>query len=109
MSSSVLLFPPSEPEGHPRVVLEAMSAGLPVVTTDRGAIAETVADGQTGFVLPDPDPETLAERLLRLLEDAELRTQMGQASRARYLELFTQERADERLADWLAGVAASPR
>jgi hypothetical protein len=34
---------------------------------------------------------------------------MGRASRARYLELFTQERADERLAEWLAGVAASPR
>jgi glycosyltransferase involved in cell wall biosynthesis len=107
LSSAILLFPPSEPEGHPRVILEAMSAGLPVVTTDRGAIAETVADGETGYVLPDPDPAALAERLLRLLDDAGLRGRMARASRERYLELFTQDRADERLADWLAGLGAS--
>ena len=40
-----MVFPPVEEEGHPRVVLEALAAGLPVVTTDRCAIAETVVDG----------------------------------------------------------------
>lgn len=105
LSSSILLFPPVEPEGHPRVVLEAMSAGLPVVTTDRGAIAETVVDGESGFVLPEPVPTELAECVLRLLLDEELRHRMASAARERYLSLFTQQKADRRLADWLEDVA----
>jgi glycosyltransferase involved in cell wall biosynthesis len=107
VSSSVFLFPPVEPEGHPRVVVEAISAGLPVVTTNRGAIAETVVDGVSGFVLDDPVPEQLAERLLLLLEDEDLRGRMSTAARARYLEHFTQEHADRRLAEWLGKVATA--
>jgi glycosyltransferase involved in cell wall biosynthesis len=104
-SASVLLFPPVEPEGHPRVVLEALAAGLPVVTTNRGAIAETVVHGESGFVLDDPVPEHLAERVLLLLQDTELRERMSAAARARYVERFTQEAADKRLAHWLSDVA----
>jgi len=101
-SVGILLFPPTEPEGHPRVVLEALAAGTPVVTTDRGAIAETTVDGQTGFVLPDSDPTALADRILLLLHDADLRRRMGHAARARYLEHFTQPQADRILAEWLS-------
>jgi glycosyltransferase involved in cell wall biosynthesis len=104
-SASILLFPPVGPEGHPRVVLEALAAGLPVVTTDRGAIAETVLDGECGFVLEDPVPDQLAARLLTLLRDDDLRTRMSEAACLRYRERFTQEQADDRLADWLAGVS----
>jgi glycosyltransferase involved in cell wall biosynthesis len=104
-SASILLFPPVEPEGHPRVVLEALAAGLPVVTTDRGAIAETVIDGECGFVLEDPVPDQLAARLLTLIRDDDLRKRMSEAARLRYRERFTQQQADDRLADWLAGVS----
>lgn len=104
-SAAILLFPPVEPEGHPRVVLEGLAAGLPLVTTNRGAIADTVVDGESGFVLDDPDPEQLAERLLLLLRDDVLRSRMSSAARARYRELFTQEIADQALANWLAEVA----
>jgi glycosyltransferase involved in cell wall biosynthesis len=104
--SSILLFPPTEPEGHPRVVLEAMAAGLPVVATDRGAIRDTVVHGETGFVLDDADPEELADRVLALLRDDDLRERMSRAARERYLAHFTQARADEVLAEWLATVAA---
>lgn len=107
-SAGFLLFPPVEPEGHPRVVLEAMAAGLPVVTTDRGAIQETVIDGQCGFVLPDPDPQELADRMLRLLRDRTLRERMGAAARSRYLERFTQAATDRALASWLEDVARAP-
>lgn len=106
-SASVLLFPPREPEGHPRAVLEGLSAGLPIITTNRGAIAETVVDGECGFVLNDPAPTELADRLLLLLEDAALRERMGLAARRRYLDGFTQGNADRRLAEWLASVAAA--
>jgi glycosyltransferase involved in cell wall biosynthesis len=110
-SSSLLLFPPIEPEGHPRVVLEALAAGLPVVTTDRGAISETVTDGVSGFVLPASDPVNLAKRVLLLLHDDELRKRMAIAAREDYLARFTQEAADRRLAEWLSEVAgrAAPR
>jgi glycosyltransferase involved in cell wall biosynthesis len=103
--AGLLLFPPREPEGHPRVVLEALAAGIPVVTTDRGAIADTIDDGICGFVLAEPDPAQLAERVLRLLRDDELRTRMSRAAREQYLTHFTQEEADQRLTAWLDEVA----
>jgi glycosyltransferase involved in cell wall biosynthesis len=105
LSSSLLLFPPAGTEGHPRVVLEAIAAGLPVVTTDRGAIAETVTDGESGFVLEEPVPEQLADRVIELLENDRLRERMAKAARARYLAEFTQEAADRKLADWLTEIA----
>lgn len=107
-SCAALLFCPIEPEGHPRVVLEAIAAGLPVVATDQGAIAETVIDGEGGFVLTEPDPALLADRLVRLLEDPDLRDQMGAAARRRYESTFSQERADLRLADWLSELWGQP-
>jgi glycosyltransferase involved in cell wall biosynthesis len=103
--AGVFLFPPVEPEGHPRVVIEALAAGVPLVTTDRGAIRESVTDGVEGFVLAEPDPAQIAERLLRLLRDEDLRTRMGAAARERYRSEFTQERADRLLADWLEELA----
>jgi glycosyltransferase involved in cell wall biosynthesis len=105
-SASFLLFPPSRQEGHPRVVLEAMAAGLPVITTDRGTIAETVIDEASGYVLPTPVPGDLCDRMLRLYEDPKLRDVMGRAARDRYLERFTPEVTDRVLADWLERVAA---
>ena len=106
-NASVFLFPPREPEGHPRVVLEALAAGLPVVATDQGAIAETIADGVNGFVLPSSDPEMLADRLTQLLLDEELRDRMSRAALATYESRFTQEIADRTLADWLQSVSRS--
>jgi glycosyltransferase involved in cell wall biosynthesis len=103
-SCSVLLFPPNAPEGHPRVVLEAICRGIPLVTTDRGAIHETVTNGESAFVLDDPDPPRLADAILRLLEDSDLRERMGTAARARYEQHYTQEMADKRLADWLSSI-----
>jgi glycosyltransferase involved in cell wall biosynthesis len=107
LSSSVFLFPPVEPEGHPRVVLEALAAGLPVITTNRGAIADSVVDGESGFVLDDARPNELANRVIQLLEDCGLRDQMARSARGRYLDFFTQEHADTCLAQWLKTVAGS--
>lgn len=106
-AASIFLFPPAEPEGHPRVVLEALAAGLPVVTTNRGAIADTVVDGESGFVLAEPSPPELASRLLQLLRDQALRERMSHAARTQYLERFTQDHADQALVDWLKRLAES--
>jgi glycosyltransferase involved in cell wall biosynthesis len=110
-SASVLLFPPMAQEGHPRVVLEAICRGIPLVTTDRGAIPETVTDGDSAFVLADPHPAQLAERVLLLLTDDDLRERMGRAARERYERDYTQEMADRRLGEWLSDawrLAGSP-
>jgi glycosyltransferase involved in cell wall biosynthesis len=103
-SSSVLLFPVAWGEGHPRILLEALAAGLPVVTTDRATISDTVGDGEAGFVLSDPDPQHLADRILILLRDRQLRANMSHTAKLRYLERFTQAHADKALARWLGGL-----
>ncbi len=89
-----LLFPPVEPEGHPRVVIEALAAGLPVVTTDRGTITETIVDGESGFVLDQPDPNRLAERMLTLIRDQSQWERMSRAARERHQARYTVDAAD---------------
>jgi len=69
-------------EGLGIVYLEASATGLPVVAGDSGGAPDAVREGETGFVVPGKGGETvLAERLVRLLGDAELRREMGEAGR----------------------------
>ena len=91
------------------MILEALAAALPVITTDQGAIAETVVHGESGFVLVDASPERLAEAMLMLIRDAALWTRMSAAARQRYDALYRQEIADRRIAEWLAGVVSPSR
>ena len=73
---------PTRGDCMPFVILEAAAAGLPVVTTALGAIPEMVQDGVTGFVVPPMDVALLQRRIVELIEQPELRRQMGQAARA---------------------------
>jgi glycosyltransferase involved in cell wall biosynthesis len=79
-SADVFAFP-SRDDAFPLVVLEAMGAGLPVIATPEGAIPEMVRDGETGILVPQNDPERLADALQRLLEDLELGRRMGRRAR----------------------------
>lgn len=74
---------PSLGEGVSNTILEAMSAGLPVVASDVGGNPELVEDGVTGRLFPVGDDEALARVLLPLIDDARLRRDMGRASRQR--------------------------
>ncbi len=78
-------------EGFPLTILEAMRAGLPVVTTDVGGCAEAVVDDVTGFVVPHGNEVALRDRLQRLLIDAPLRARFGLAGRRRYERHFTRD------------------
>jgi glycosyltransferase involved in cell wall biosynthesis len=102
---------PSHPgEGMPTVILEAMSCRLPVVATDVAAVTEEVEEGTTGFVVPPRDPARLVDALERLIDDEELRDQMGAAGQARVNELFTPERAvANRLRAWEIALSVAGR
>jgi glycosyltransferase involved in cell wall biosynthesis len=79
-------------EGIPLAVIEAMAAGLPVVSTNVGGLTETVEDGRTSFLASAGDHVTLAQHILRLAEDPALRRQMGQRGRERAIRLFSERR-----------------
>jgi len=61
----------------------------PVVSMDNGGPAETVVDGETGFLVPPDAPDALAERVIALLHDPALRARLGAAGRARVLAHYT--------------------
>lgn len=66
----------------PRGTQEAMACGLPVVATLSGGNVELIEDGTTGYLVPTQDPEAMAQRLLELLADPNLRAAIGRAGRA---------------------------
>lgn len=78
-------------EGFPLSILEAMRAGLPVVASAVGGIAESVREGETGYLVPRGDVELLRERIGRLLTSPELRARLGADGRARFERHFTLE------------------
>jgi len=89
LDADVLAFPTWYPyEGQPRVVIEAMSAGLPAVSTRHAAIENTL--GESGALYARPrDPEDLAVQLITLLKDPARRATMGRQNRLRFLECYT--------------------
>ena len=91
--------------------LEAMACGTPVIGSRVGGIAFTVADGETGFLVPPRDPEALCARLEEILRDPARRVCMGQAGRARVLSSFTWQQVAMRTAalyDDLLSARAGP-
>ena len=83
---------------HPRAVLEAMGAGLPVVAFATDGVTETVADGVTGYLVTKEDTEGLASVLVRVLSDEKLANRMGNAGQVRIKEHFSEARTSERIA-----------
>jgi glycosyltransferase involved in cell wall biosynthesis len=79
-------------EAAGNVVLEAMSAGRPVVCTDSGGPGEFVRDGQTGFVVPVADVEAIAARVKFLLQNATVCDQLGAAGRRRAVAEYSYDR-----------------
>lgn len=97
---------PSRREAQSLAVLEAMAAGLPVVATSVGAMADMVVDGTTGFLVPPDDPEALARRLAELVRDDGIRTSMGRSGRRVYEQLFTPAVYEKNVADILDRIMA---
>ncbi len=112
IGSSDVLVAPSVPtrggkrEGIPVVLMEAMSAGLPVVASALSGIPELVVDGSSGLTVPPGDAAAIAAALGRLHDDPELRIRLGIAARERVLAEFDVDRNAARLVERFAAVAA---
>ena len=84
-------------EGFPNVLIEAMAARLPTITTPAGDSARVVVDGETGYVVPFDDLGQMAARIVALAQDPERSRQMGEAGRARVEALYSYDRLSSRL------------
>ncbi|MGE3173745.1 MAG: glycosyltransferase family 4 protein [Planctomycetota bacterium] len=112
-ATDVFVLPTAYREGIPRVLLEAASMGLPMVTTDSPGCNEAVAAGENGLLIGSADPAALAMAVARLCDDPALRGRFGAASRRRAESLFDLGRVAERTralyCELLAGHASSSR
>ena len=98
--SDVFVFPTYyPPEGHPWAIIEAMAAGMPVISTDQGAITESVVDGVTGYIVEKRNADAVAEKICAMLEDPDRRRQMGRDSRKLYEEKLTEAQLVENFSD----------
>ena len=79
--SHIVAFPSYYMEGLPKSLIEATAIGRPIVTTQSIGCKDTVDDGVNGYLIPTKDVDALAEKLRVLIDDADLRQQMGKAAR----------------------------
>jgi glycosyltransferase involved in cell wall biosynthesis len=90
LQSEVLVFPTKYPnETFGLVNIEAMQFGLPVVSTNEGAISEIIDDGVTGFIVDKNSPEQIADKIEFLINNPEKRIEMGKAGREKFLNNYT--------------------
>jgi glycosyltransferase involved in cell wall biosynthesis len=89
----------------PTVVMEAMAAGLPVVSTALAGVPEMVQEGVTGFLVPERQPVALADALRRLLADPALARSLGEAGHERAAQLFAIEKSARALRNLFAQFA----
>ena len=92
-----ILALPTRADAFAMTVAEAMSRGIPVVTTALPPIAEVVEEGGSGFLAPVGDAVTFAERLGRLAGDSGLRSRMGRSAQERVKTLFSPSAVGRRL------------
>jgi glycosyltransferase involved in cell wall biosynthesis len=82
----------SRQEGLPMAILEGMASGLSLVATAVGEVPTVVADGKTGLLVPPGDVDSLAEGILSLLRDPEMRARFGAAAKQRVEDEYSASR-----------------
>lgn len=88
--ASILLLP-SHAEGLPMAILEAMEAGLCIVTTPVGGIPEMIEDGVNGRIVPVGQPKILSAVLINLLGDVKQQRRLGKRARENFVEHFSEK------------------
>lgn len=105
MTADIFLHP-AVSEGFSNAVIEAQSMGVPVVATNADGLAENIADGETGYIVPIYDAQALAHKIMILIKDKELRTKMGAAGAERARSLFKIEDQVEKFKKFYESVYA---
>ena len=97
-SAAQLLVMPSHYESFGMVALEAMACGTPVIASEVGGLAYLVRDGETGFTIPDQEPEALCEKISWLLRDHNLHATMSQRA-VEYAQDYAWEKIAKQIVD----------
>lgn len=100
----IFVLPSISPDPLPTVVLEAMASGNPVVGYRHGGVCEMCVDGKTGLLANACEPDDLAKRINRLIEDKELRESMGTAALERQRKEFSLEAQMRKLSKIYEGI-----
>jgi glycosyltransferase involved in cell wall biosynthesis len=108
-AADIIAYATREGEGIPRVLLEGMACGKPVVATEVAGIPEAVIDGVTGFLVKPRDIAALADRLSMLLMDDSLRQEMGLRARKHVETEFNYDTVIPKIASLLREVASGGR
>ena len=90
LRSSDIFVLPTFSEGLPISLLEAMAAGLPIISTPVGAIPEVIDEGKNGFLIQPGDYEALAEKIVILAKDHKARQEMGKNNLVKIMEQYDQ-------------------
>ena len=101
LSEASIYVLPSYREGTPRSVLEAMSMGRPIITTDVPGCRETVVEGVNGLLVPERNADALAQAMRSLADDAGSRVRMGDASRQIAIEKYAVDKVNNALMEHL--------
>jgi D-inositol-3-phosphate glycosyltransferase len=97
-SAAEAVIMPSHYESFGMVALEAMACGTPVIASEVGGLAYLVRDGETGFHVPDRDPELLAQRICGIITDPSLRRELGEQA-ARHAQGYAWPLIADRILD----------
>jgi D-inositol-3-phosphate glycosyltransferase len=103
-SAAELVVMPSHYESFGMVALEAMACGTPVIASEVGGLAYLVKDGETGFTIPDQEPDMLCEKISWLLNDHELHATMSQQA-VQYAQDYAWEKIAKQILDVYKGLS----
>ena len=96
-NSHIFLFPTQLQEGCPIVIMEAMGAGLAIVSTPRGAIPSLIKEGKNGFICDGHNPNVFYEAVRKLLDNRELLNRMRETNRKEAEENYEVEEYTRRM------------
>ena len=94
----------SDNEASPVSILEAMSCGLPVVSTDVGSVSQSVIEGRTGMLVPTQQVDPAAEAWLKILQSPELAKSMGEQGREHVISYSSLDSMTESYVDLIEGL-----
>jgi len=99
-SSHIFISPATQGESFGIVLLEAMATGIPIIASDIPGYRQVMEDGKEGFFVPPENPEEIANATIQLLENNELRKEMGRKGREKVLMCYSWEKISQMVEDY---------